>query len=319
MNPACFHSFFKGMPSIVLENSHLRCEWLPGYGSKLASLIAKGGSGTRELLYQARTEKLTKPPYGATFSDYDLSGFDECFPTITECAFPGELQRSTVVPDHGELWTAAWEVLASSSTEITFRARSQAFGYQLTKSIALTDNRLTSHYQLTLLEGRKELPFIWTPHALFNPGANTQLLIPAHMNEIITVTDHSGELGQQGAIHSYPRTTAANNKVVDISKIEDRLAQNCEKFYFTSTLKPEDQFGFMDDQHRVLMTVDTDKVLYLGIWKNQGGYMNDYNFALEPCTGIYDSLYDAYSNNRCATITEGETCNWYFVMQIEAL
>ena len=34
-------SDFKGIESIVLENEFLRAEFLPSYGSKLASLISK--------------------------------------------------------------------------------------------------------------------------------------------------------------------------------------------------------------------------------------------------------------------------------------
>ncbi len=317
MNPVFFASSYKGMQSIVLENSALRCEWLPGYGAKLASLVAKGEAGPGELLYQSKAAQLVKPPYGATFSDYDLSGFDECFPTISACVFPLDAQQGKSVPDHGELWTTPWQLTASSDNEITLLACSQAFGYQLQKTISLIDNRLVSVYQLTLLAGQKLLPFIWTPHALFHPGTNARLLTPAHMNEIITLTDHSGELGKQKTLHPYPHTTGANHKTVDISKIEDRSANNCEKFYFTDTLRPGDQFGFENDTHRVLMEVDADMVPYLGIWKNQGGYLQDYNLALEPCTGIYDSLYDAYSNNRCAIIGEGETCSWRFTMHIE--
>lgn len=315
----CYKSTFKSLDSIVLENSSLRCEWIPSYGSKMVSLQKRSVVGSREFLYQAKTPSLIKPEYGASFAQFDMSGFDECFPTIDECEFPIGQKRGLKVPDHGELWASAWDVAANTGSEISFITDSPQFGYRLQKTAMLEDDCLTSRYELCLLPEREVLPFIWTPHALFQVGANTRFIIPNHMNKIITVTDRSGSLGENRTVHTYPRTVDENRKAIDLSKIEPKESNNCEKYYFLDKLNPDDLFGFQDAEHQILMSVDSDKVPYLGIWKNQGGYNNDYNFALEPCTGIYDNLTNAYNNQQCASISKGETYHWSFSMRIRNL
>ncbi|MFZ4819721.1 MAG: hypothetical protein ACOYLU_13825, partial [Limisphaerales bacterium] len=43
------------------------------------------------------------------FSRSDLSGFDECFPTVGACLYPALGQRAGVeLADHGEVWFRPW-------------------------------------------------------------------------------------------------------------------------------------------------------------------------------------------------------------------
>lgn len=307
------------MDSIVLENSFLRCEWLPEYGSKLVSLKTKNQRNSRELLHQSKTRILTKPEYGADFSKYDMSGFDECFPTIDACPSPIHKQSEIMIPDHGELWTLPWEVTSCHKTGVTFSVQSPQFGYQLNKSITLNNRVLTHRYEVTIIGDQEFLPFIWTPHALFQVNSHLQFIIPSHMDEIVTVSDNSGALGDNRTVHRYPITEDKYQKPLNLSEIEPRSAGNCEKYYFLNRLKEGDNFGFRDEFHEVIMNVDSDKVPYLGVWKNQGGFNQDYNFALEPCTGIYDNLNNAYNDQHCAVIQNGETYTWSFSMRVGSI
>ena len=49
-----------------------------------------------------------RPEYGGAFERYDISGWDECFPSIGQCYYPEPPWHGVVVPDHGELWTLPW-------------------------------------------------------------------------------------------------------------------------------------------------------------------------------------------------------------------
>ncbi len=307
---------FKGLNSIVIENQYLRCEWLPEYGSKLVSLKSNKDGDFCELLHQAKTPILRLPEYGADFTEFDMSGFDECFPTIDQCQFPCGHKCGITVPDHGELWTLAWEVVDYSDSEITFAVVSPQFGYRLEKCITLKNETLVSRYQLTLIDNQTKLPFIWTPHVLFQVNPNLRFIIPSHMDQIVTVSDNAGALGNNRTVHPYPNTRDLDQKPLDLSTIDSEDARNCEKYYFLNTLLPGDQFGFRDDYHEVIISVPSDKVPYLGIWKNQGGFNRDYNFALEPCTGIYDNLMDSYNQHSCAMIHRGEIYQWNFAIRV---
>ena len=101
------HTTYKGLNAFYLENDQLRLTFLPDYACKLASLVKK--STGREFLFQSPKEKLTLPHYGAPFSQFDSSGFDEVFPSIDACPYPDGEYKNIPVPDHGEVWAMKWK------------------------------------------------------------------------------------------------------------------------------------------------------------------------------------------------------------------
>ena len=56
---------------------------MPEWGAKLASLIHKQTG--REYFFQMPGEKFRRGTYAGPYPDGEMSGFDEMFPTITEC------------------------------------------------------------------------------------------------------------------------------------------------------------------------------------------------------------------------------------------
>jgi galactose mutarotase-like enzyme len=66
------------------------------------------------------------------------------------------------------------------------------------------------------------------------------------------------------------------------------------------------------------MSVDSDTAPYLGVWKNQGANNGTHNFALEPCSGIYDSARDAQSNGSVAYVTKAQPRSWSLNFQFES-
>ena len=322
MNTQCYRSRFKGLNSIVLENESIKAEWLPDYGSKLASLKTKLlhlSDADNEILYQYKKNLLVTPNYADDFTQYDLSGFDECFPTIEECPSPIHLDETVRVPDHGEVWSQPWTIETHTNHSITFSIISKIFGYKLSKTVSLNQNNIDSTYTVTLLETTDTMPFIWTPHALFKVYPDVKFIIPENLNKVISVSDNGGRLGNFGSLHTYPSTHTDKHGLVHLNKMEPSSSRNFEKYYFTSMLKANDNFGFTDKYRKVMLSVDADKVPYLGIWKNQNGFNNDYNFALEPCTGIYDNVAKAYAQNTCAVISKGETYSWNFSIKTDVI
>lgn len=314
MGTHCFKSEYKGIASIVLENDKIRATWLPSYGSKLASLIVKKQSSEHELLFQSDLDTLKIPIYGSVFSDYDSSGFDECFPTIDAC----EIDNKTM-PDHGEVWAMPWLHQPDPYGSITFSVYSKKFNYTLSKKVMLNEGCLESKYHVEHHGGKAPLPFIWTPHALFNASASTRFIMPEYMDEIYNVCDGHGRLGQYGSLSGYP--VPANQSNLDLSYLEPKQANNCEKYYFVEKLRADSQFGFYDEcsgteSIEVIMEVDHHTVPYLGVWKNQGAYKGHYNFAIEPCTGIYDNTAEAMLNKKCQVVEPNCSVEWTFNIDI---
>ena len=306
---------YKGLQALLLENEFLSLTFLPEYGCKMVRLFKKNTG--REFLFQSPLEKLTPPPYAAAFSAYDSSGFDEVFPSIDACPYPGGKHAGIPIPDHGEVWALPWQhTVHPDGNEFTAQTQSPVLPYKLTRQLILCQQEIRMHYTVENLSA-EPFEFIWTPHCLLACSPQTQLKIPENLTQIMTVEHSTQHLGPWGTIHTYPQTKSVSGKPIDMSCTEPVTAQNCEKFYFT---QPNTQgwCGLIhhDNGDTLTYRYDADKVPYLAVWKTQGGYRGDYNLALEPCTGEWDDLYVAHKIRRCACCAPHATYEWNFTMLV---
>ncbi|WP_240666594.1 DUF5107 domain-containing protein [Longirhabdus pacifica] len=303
---------YKGVPAITLENEMVKATFLPSYGGKLCSFYDK--QAQYEWLFQSDETELQVPSYGANFSHYDASGFDEVFPSIDASFHPLHGQP---VPDHGEVWAMPWECIQYSASTLLLRVNSPVFPYTLVKEVELVDNGL--HFSYTAINGSDDdFAFIWTPHALLNMDEHTRIILPPDLNEVMNVEHSSHHLGEWGTRHRYPITKHAHtDERLDLSTFALQTKQ-CEKFYFTTALK-EGWCGVLQENRKreLHYQFPTDKVPYLGIWKTEGGYRGHYNFALEPCTGVYDDVYVAHKQRKVSTIPANGCYEWYFNMVLK--
>lgn len=307
---------YKGLDAWTLENDALRLTFLPGYACKMASLINKKTG--REWLFQSNNDTLHVPEYGASFAEYDSSGFDEVFPSIDACPYPDGSWHGMPIPDHGEVWAMPWESIHSPD-DLAAKAivQSQTLPYVFSKNIMLRNNEVLFEYRVENTSD-EDFKFIWTPHCLLACSPATRLLIPENLTEVMTVEHSSKRLGPWGTRHAYPQTTDIHGLKMDLAATEPRTVRNCEKFYFTQP----NTAGWCGIEHtdtgeKLIYTYDADKVPYLGVWKTQGGYRGDYNLALEPCTGVYDDLYVASKIRRIAVVGPKGTYEWTFKMTVE--
>lgn len=306
---------YKGLVAKILENDSLKLTFLPNYGCKLASLLSKKTG--REFLFQSAKETLEIPPYGAPFSAYDSSGFDEVFPSIDQAPYPYGPWKNLPVPDHGEVWAMQWgSTFSADGKSVKSVVKSERFPYILSRTATLENNAILFEYEA---ENTADEPFefIWTPHCLLACSPATHLLIPDGLTQVMTVEHSTKRLGPWGTLHTYPLTTDVNGHSLDLSATEPVSAQNCEKFYFTAP----NTAGWCGIEHadtgeQFIYEYPADKVPYLGVWKTQGGYRGDYNIALEPCTGVYDDIYVAHKIRRASAIPPHGKYTWTLKMTV---
>ena len=74
---------YKDARAVILESEALRVTLIPDWGAKMASLIHKPAGV--EHLNQLPGKEFLKSTYGAPYVKGEFGGFDEMFPTITEC------------------------------------------------------------------------------------------------------------------------------------------------------------------------------------------------------------------------------------------
>ena len=306
---------YKGLSAIVVENEHLKLTFLPQYGCKMASLFKKDTA--REFLFQSSLDTLTVPPYGASFSAYDSSGFDEVFPSIDACSYPIGKYAGIHIPDHGEVWALPWHCsLHEDGLGITAWTQSPLLPYKLVRKLDLDKNEIRMHYTVENLAD-EPLEFIWTPHCLLSCSPKTELVIPKELTEIMTVEHSTQTLGPWGTRHAYPITKSVTGKTINMAQTQPASVKNCEKFYFTSPNKSGwCGIKHTDNADTLMYHYDSDKVPYLAVWKTQGGYRGDYNIALEPCTGEWDDLYVAHKIRRAALCAPHGKYEWNFIMSV---
>lgn len=294
---------FKSLDALRLENDHLQVTLIPAYGAKIASLVDR--SADYEWLFQHPCD-LVVPPYGADFSRFDSSGFDEVFPSIDACYHPLD---GTPVPDHGEVWALPWQV-EQDGEQLHCRVESPTLPYRLEKRLALQGSRLRIDYATHNL-GEQPLAFIWTPHALLNFNRHSRLQVPAGLQEVMSVGDANSPLGAWGTRHPYPGTD------LDLSRPWRAGDAHCEKYYFTESL----QEGWCrllqtDIKRQLTLAFPVQQVPWLGVWKTQGGYRGDVNIALEPCTGVYDDVYLANRIDRVSRIPARGRYDWFLELEV---
>lgn len=293
----------------LLESHKIKIKILPNYGGKIISIINK--ENNKEILFQ-KLKKLKTPTYGSIFSEYDSSGFDECFPSIDECLYPEGSRKGLKIPDHGEVWAMPWKVEIKEN-KAYLEVTSKKFKYTLKKIVSLIGNKIKIDYEIMNL-GSDDLAYIWTPHMLLNCDENTKIVVPNYLDKIISLESSSTHLEYMKE-YTYPHTLDKNNKIFDLSMVEKLDKNNCEKFYFlqqTSWSKIKN----LKTGESVTVRVPTDKVPYLGIWRTQGGYRGDYNIALEPCTGIYDSVEDGIRRNKIQKVEKNSSNTWWLELEI---
>ena len=303
---------YKGMNCYFLENQQIRLVVIPELGAKIASLIYKPQEF--EVFFQPSQGCYNLAHYGVDFANYDTSGADEMFPNIDSCLYPYQGYGGQALPDHGELWSIPWRV-AEVGAGLTTEAEGTALPYIFTRTISLKENTVHLEYQVINL-GDKLLYGLWAFHGLVTCDQSTRLILPETQG-VITV-HNSKLLGPIGTKHSFPITIDQAGNLYRLDQISPRSAEKTEKIYLEGTIeKGEAALILNNGQLEYKLIFPKDRVPYMGIWINEGGFKGEYNCALEPSTGYYDSLEIAHKLGSIQPINPGETRQWYLDIQLK--
>ena len=227
-------------------------------------------------------------------------------PTVGPSRVPGAPPNTPPLPDHGELWSAAWTSSVfehREGTTITGSATGIAFPYEFHRRITL-DNAapvIRLHYLLRHT-GEAAFPWIWSSHPLLNVQPGSILTLP----DVTQV--------KVDAVHGRDDLS-----VDDIVSWPAAIGGNTERFSFPEPagwavklfgdLGPSGRMLLTDPRRgeRLEFTVRSEEVPQVGLWINCGGWAPPgrtpyYNFALEPCIGGARS-----SRQGCSRVGHGPT------------
>jgi hypothetical protein len=167
---ALSQAHWDGVPTVMIENDHLRVVVAPSIGGRVVSLVHR----PREREWLWRNPHLTLAPCapGTAYDPNFYGGLDE--------VIPGDLPETIhgiAVPDHGELWTLPLQAEAHAGALI-LRGRLPQFGLEYRRVMRLDANRLRCGYEIVNRSGAART-FLWKMHAALAVHPGDRVVCPA--------------------------------------------------------------------------------------------------------------------------------------------
>lgn len=303
----------RGYTCLKGENDVLAVMIVPQRGGKTVSLIDKRNG--REWVY--RTDRPWEPlTLGMDWEEGDRGGWDEMFPTITASTCPDDGYEQLSFPDHGEVWSRAWNYEVNE-TRLRLEIDGVQLPYTLRKTVSLFGSSLVIEYEL---ENREALPFsyLWAAHPLLRVKPGMKLLASPTEGDIQLTYSHLDRLGGIHERSHFPFAALKEGGTVDLSVLEHDTGLHAEKYYFTDPL----QQGYAEVREPsegagISFHFLPEDIPYLAIWANYGT-SGDYTLAPEPATGYLDSLQEAYDRGRVKRIEGYSTARWRLEIRLQA-
>ncbi len=318
MNPTSAPTRWHNQNAWLLESDTLRTIVVPEMGAKIVSLFDKRHQ--LEWLPGPGQRPFQPVPYGATFTDQDMSGWDEMFPTINACVYPGEGDRHGVaLPDHGEVWTLPWSLDTTRAGQVTLSVDGHALPYHLTRTLTYSAaDTLQLDYEL-VNRGAHTMPYLWAAHPQFLCDGAAQLILPQH---ITAVSNAIAELWGWGAVEArfkWPVTGLPNGTTAQLDQIGSPALKRARKF-FVPPGTPVNWAGLirLASGAWLRMQWDDQRVPYLGVWVDEGVFNPEAVAALEPMTGYFDNLVTAWDKRLVALLEPGATHRWALTVRVGA-
>ncbi|MFH2030948.1 MAG: hypothetical protein ABIJ40_10085 [Bacteroidota bacterium] len=301
-----------GLLHLVIENETIRTVFLPEIGGKMKELINLK-TGTQFLLENQREDKIYKPaPYGSDFSKYDVSGFDECFPTVSPCEEDLKGDEKYCFPDHGELWSRVWK-FSQGHDFITLSIEGMKTKYLFEKKIKLIEDSIEIIYTVRNLSSLT-FPYIWSAHPLLKISKGDKLLLPCHTDAVSLHWASDPVIGKHGDLLNLSFLMMEQNEL-DFSVVPDKSINIAIKCFTGRLTKGYAGLYKKEKDETILFSFDADEIPYLGIWLCYGGWpigseKKHYTVGLEPTNGSSDSLAEAVKKDNYSELCSFGEHNW---------
>lgn len=277
----------QGFDVYLLGNEELEIAVVPELGAKIVSLKSLR-TGREWLWHPPGGLKLFRNHLGDDFSRSPLAGVDECLPTIAPCSWRGRM-----LPDHGEVWSAPWEVDAAAweSGVLKTSVRLKDSPFDLERTIELRENGIHLDYVLNNRSAIAE-QYLWAMHPLLRLRAGDQLELPAS-------------------------TRACLNGAAWIDHLESAMPDgDCAKVFAASVTEGFAGIHNQSTGERLRFEWNPGENDTLGVWLTRGGWHGHHHFALEVTNSDADGLADAAGRNRCGIVAASSSATWQITIRV---
>jgi galactose mutarotase-like enzyme len=246
-----------------------------------------------------------------------MSGWDEMFPTIVACTYPGNGPRhGESLPDHGEAWALPWAVTEAGNGRLTLRLEGRALPYRLERTADCPEPRtIRFHYRLTNL-GDEPMPYVWAAHPQFLCGESAEVVFPPQVRQVINTIPASWGWGDPETRFSWPSGTAVDGSPARLDRTSGPQLQRGRKFFVLPDVATGWAALHRSDRRWLRFNWDSRAVPYLGLWVDEGALNHATVAAPEPTTGWYDSLEVAWNKGCVETVAAHGEREWELIVTL---
>lgn len=296
--------------SLEIETERTKLVILPELGAKVISLLDKAGG--REHLWRHPGRPFRRPHYGASFEQYDLSGWDECFPTIGEVVYSQAPWQGITVPDHGELWSLPWQ-WDFADNSLRMWVNSVRFAYRFERTFHFSESGAIAIAYAVHNPTEFPLHALWSMHPFMNVTASSRVILPPEVRVRVELSLDE-RVGAFLSEHPWPLTQNRRGQSVDLSRVEPIDAPVIEKLFTTPLVDGYAALIDESDGAFLAFTFDPQQVPFVGVchirngWADVGAPSN--STILEPCSGWPDRLDLAMTRGAAMVIPPRDERRW---------
>jgi galactose mutarotase-like enzyme len=280
--------------SICLSSRELTVVVLPEAGARIYSIRHR--SLGRELLWQNPGVPPARVPGGRSYDDNWCGGWDDVLPNDEPASVLG-----LTLPDHGEMWSAVFDVKAQARDHVRLRAQCRTAGFDVEKAIWVEDEAIRIRYSVENRSGRA-MPFMWKLHPAVRLAPGDRIYIPARRFRLEPAS--LGSLVDAGMSGIWPLVQTPN-RTVDLSCVPPPEAQ--ELFFVYALDLVQGACGVYRPSDRSLCVWSFPKHLFTAcmLFASYGGWQGHYVAVLEPTTAWPFRLEEAIAAGTYSSLATG--------------
>lgn len=265
---------------VVLESAELRVELVPEVGARIISMVDRRTG--YEFLWRNQDVPLRREKPGTDYDPNWYGGIDELLPND-----PPETIAGIACPDHGELWTAAFDYKQVGSNVVALTAHIPRFNFEVVRVVEVAEHscrcksRITSH-------AADPRPFLWKLHPALKIQPGDQISCSA---ERFTVADPECS-----------RRTGAGQWEGEIVPEFDGTAEFLYLHGLWNGYISWERGGKKFD-----VRFDASVFRYAWYFASYGGFMGHHVAVLEPCTTMPMHVGEADLLGQCPTLQPGQS------------
>ncbi len=279
---------------IIFSNDRMEVTVRPDLGGRI-DRITDGETGKDWLWHPAGyAGERRKLDIGACFDDNWSGGWDDIFPNDAAGEF-----RGLSLPDHGELWSRSWNVVALMQSAVVLSYTCQAVPVTVEKTVAMAGTGLDVRY---LFENHSSLPlpFLFKLHPALAIEPGDRILLPDCFIEPVDM-GFSSIIGRR-AKTPFPLALDKDGREVRIDDIPGPDAQQQEFIYATGLSAAWCGVSNARTQRSFVMRFNVEQMPYVWVFGSYGKWRGHYVLMLEPCTNVPYDLATAFANRTCAVL-----------------